>query len=261
MVEKNKKYIPVNSSELTIILCYPSADRECFNKRARSLVDYGINYLVSEGRREINRIRVLGKGHSAIVVKALHNKYGEVVLKLRRSDSKRDSLILECRLMELAVPIAPRPYVCDDDFIVMEFIDGMYLEEFIKCAVTSCRDAVLLLVKVLAASYWLDVASIEHKELSIAGRHVMLSKNGSIKIIDYESASPHYRPCNLCSIFSWIVVRKHLLEMFCQVGSEFVGKLVRLVKEYKLSTSREERKKLFERLVRKLHKLMMHHNS
>ena len=260
MARGSKKYSLTGNVDLASVICYPSAGRSCFNKRVRELLSHGINYIVSEGRHIVNKIRVLGKGHSAIVVKALHSKYGLVALKLRRSDSKRDSLILECRLMKPATPVAPKPIVCSDDFVIMEFVDGESLEEFIKTSVTSCRDAVLLLVKVMAASYWLDAIGIDHKELSIAGKHVIISRNGSVKIIDYESAAIHHSPCNLCRSFSWIVMRRRLLQTFCGVSSEFIDSLVDLIRKYKLTTSLVERRELLSLLIRQVHKLVVHHD-
>ncbi|RLG77866.1 MAG: hypothetical protein DRO14_01770 [Thermoprotei archaeon] len=259
MIKESGVCIPIDKSELINLICYPSTDRKCFEDRSRKLAEHGVKCIVSEGRRNIGNVKVLGKGHSAVVVKIMHRRYGEVALKLRRSDSKRGDLALECKLMISAVPIAPVPLVCSDDFIVMEFVDGTHLEESIR-GIISCRDAVLLVAKVLAAAFWLDTVGIEHKELSIADKHVMLTKDGRVKIIDYESASHHSRPCNLCSLFSWLIVRRRVLRRFCRVGDDFIQELIRLVREYKLSTTIEERRELLVALVKKLCKLIVHHN-
>ncbi len=259
MIEESSKCISVDDTELISLICYPSVDKKCFVDRLRKLATHGIKCIVSEGKTSIGNVRVLGKGHSAIVVKVIHRDYGEAALKLRRIDSKRDNLILECKLMRLAVPVAPTPLVCSDDFIVMEFIDGVHLEEFIR-GMTSCRDVVLLIAKVLAAAFWLDAVGIEHKELSIAGKHIMLTKDGKVKIIDYESASHHSRPCNLCSLFSWLIVRKKVLRRFCRVSDDFIQELIQLVRKYKLSTTIKERRELLVALVKELCKLMVHHN-
>ncbi len=259
MIEENTKCIPISDNELINLICYPSLSEDCIKFRARSLAALGIECILSDGRTNIGSVRVLGKGHSAVVVKVRHRKYGEAVLKLRRSDSKRESLIPECRLMRLAVPIAPRPFACNDDFIVMEVVDGTHLEDIIK-GIISCRDAVLLTIKVLSGAFWLDSIGIEHKELSIAGKHVMLTKDGRVKIIDYESASHHSNPCNLCSLFSWLIVRRKVLRRFCQVSEDFIQDLIQLIRKYKISPSLESRRKVFTELVKELRKLVMHHD-
>jgi len=247
--------LPIHDEVLAALICYPSVNYECFKRRVQLLTLHGIKCVLNEGKVKLGNIRVLGKGHSAIIIKVVHDKYGVVALKLRRVDSKRDSLINECNLMRSARPISPVPYICCDDFIIMEFIDGVHIEDAIKY-IKSCKEAIALIVKVLAASFWLDMAGIRHNELSLAGKHVMIEATGSVKIVDYESASFDKKPCNICSTFSWLIMRKRILEMFCNVGRDLIQQFIHLIRKYKLSNDLGERRKLFTTLVGELGKLL-----
>ncbi len=126
----------------------------------------------------------LGKGHSSIVVLA-YTRWGLAAVKVRRADSRRDSLWDEAKALERAsrAGASPRPFYYSRDLIVMEAVLGPTLGEAVEGAMNSCR-AVL---EALRASRALDSAGILHLELHRPWRNVLFSASGKALIVDLDS--------------------------------------------------------------------------
>ncbi len=214
------------------VICFPKGNVECAEDRERRLRNAGIVDLVSCGSDLIGDFKVLGKGHASVVVLAQHMTLGEVAIKLLRTDSKREDLFLECRFMQEAEPISPKPYVCENDFIIMEFLDGKPLKELLGTALRECRETVLTCLKILGATYWLDRVGVNHKELSILKEHVIILRDGRVKIIDYETAGTGFG-CNVCRAFSWLFVRAGTARRCCLNCSSFLVDARKILRDYK----------------------------
>ncbi len=211
------------------------------------LRDLGVVGFVPYGGESIGGFKVLGKGHSSVVFAVFHKDYGVIALKVRREDSKRDSLILECRLLEAASPVAPKVFFCHDDVVGMELIRGRRFEELIR-GVGSCWTVLTYAIKVLAAGWWLDRLGIDHKELSYAREHVIVDERDSVRVVDFESAT-FSRKCNLCRLFSWLFMRLRVHELTCPGFEERLSELLNLVRLYKRSDD-DGRESTFKAIVK-----------
>jgi len=216
------------------LLAYPikGVSEDVISRRVSKLREAGILGVYSYGPVFINRFAVLGKGHSSIIFLALHESYGDVALKVRRLDSKRDSLALEGYLMSLLKgDVAPKVYYFNDDFIVMEYINGVVLRDLLK-SITNCSGLVDVYVKILNAALKLDMEGVEHLELSIPYKHVMIEFSGRVRIIDFESARPSVSPCNVCRVFSSIL-RLSMFRELCNLNTCITDTVRHLLKVYK----------------------------
>lgn len=214
------------------VICFPRGDVKCAEDKERRLRNAGIVDLVSYGGDVIGDFRVLGKGHASVVVLAQHLTLGKVAIKFLRTDSKREDLLLECRFMREAAPISPEPYVCEHDFIIMEFLDGNPLKELLGTALKECRETLLTWLKILGAAYWLDKVGVNHKELSILKEHVIILRDGRVKIIDYETAGTGFG-CNVCRVFSWLFVRAGTAHRCCLNYPGFLADARKILRDYK----------------------------
>jgi len=184
--------IPLSTPLACEIVSYPNPYSGHCHDRLEELRRAGVECLVSGGRTLLatrhGRVRVLGKGHSSVVIAALLG--GRLVAaKLRRTDSKRGSLEGEYRLLREAwrVGAAPKPFHAARDIILMEIVPGPLLGEIARHGLPG--EAVR---RALLAARALDAAGILHRELSRAGKHVAYtswSPLGQAVILDYESAS------------------------------------------------------------------------
>ncbi|MGC9210242.1 MAG: hypothetical protein ACP5FT_03135 [Acidilobus sp.] len=184
----------------------------------------GVCCLLDVGRSELVygglRVRILGKGHASVVVAAALVGGGIVAVKIRRTDSKRQSLEMEAHMLEEAsrAGASPRPIYYARDFIVMEFVGVESLERLLSYAPANV--IVDLVIQVLRAARALDAVEVLHQELNRPLRNVFFPgwPNSLIaRIIDLESAS---RGCgNVNKVVGFLVSRglinkdRHVMEL------------------------------------------------
>jgi len=217
----------MSRSDPTNALCYPLHDRDCAEKRLSKLKGVGV----------LRVVRLLGKGHSSTVLEVELASGARAALKILRIDSKRDSLLQECSLMKKAYPLAPEVITCGDDYVVMELVSGTPAVDTLKLG----ENIVTNVLKILSSGRGLDILGVDHEELSRADKHVVITHRGTVKILDYESASPSDHPRNLCRLISWTLHRVLGLDL----RSTEIASLLRKYKE----TGEPERREVFRELV------------
>ncbi|MEM1749072.1 MAG: hypothetical protein QXT83_05620 [Sulfolobales archaeon] len=214
----------VGPTELYHLLTYPKDDVELGIKRYAKLRELGIVGIYDYGPTLINGIRVLGKGHSSVVFLARHDALGDVAVKVRRADSKRDSLAKEGYLMSLdKFNVVPKVYYFDDDVIIMEYLNGVVLGDYLKNANTN-YSLVKVVSNVVIAAYMLDLDLIDHLELTNPTRHVFILEDLRVRFVDFESARISPNPCNLCRITSYFI------NLFGMVNTDVVKEYLRKYK-------------------------------
>jgi len=217
------------------VLCYPfrpSATQHCEDliKRIRS---YGIECLVSFDRVSVGRFKVLGKGHAGVVLLARHSSLGVVAVKVRRLDSKRESLEFEGELMSEAfkLGVAPRVYIYDKDVVVREYIDGVEFGEavnFEKLDHTSIK----LLIELIFSALILDIAGIDLEELTNPSGQVIVSRDGRLFFVDFESAKRRANAANVNKILSYII-RGLLRTNRARTSENLITELTTIAHSYK----------------------------
>jgi putative serine/threonine protein kinase len=220
------------------IICYPAPTSDCVNERIECLRKLGVIEYISAGAYNIGKWRVLGKGHSAIVFLAITESREFVAVKARRIDSKRESLIYECKLLKEAYPVSPKVYDCNDDLIIMEFIPGITLGEYIEKR-SDCENIVNMFIKLMIIVAELDRLGIEHSELSNPEKHVIIGCNNEIKVVDFESAKHSLKSCNVCDIVSWFMFRCNRFQKVCRVTDHLRNEIIDQIRQYKGEVKRD----------------------
>jgi putative serine/threonine protein kinase len=192
---------------LRYIVGYPKPESVDVDSRFDQLRSLGVEYILSEGDSSIGGVRVLGKGYRSIVV-LVETSRGLAAAKIRRVDSTREGLIHEAMMLKLAntVSVGPRLYGFTDDVILMEYIPGSNILDWISSEDDADRIRYAARI-LLGQAYRLDRVGLDHGELSRAERHIIVKPTGEPVIIDFESASIHRRPRNLTSIVQYIAFR------------------------------------------------------
>ena len=129
---------------------------------------------------------LLGKGHASLVVLA-YTRWGLAAVKVRRLDSRRESLAGEGLALERAWRhgASPRPYYFDDNVIVMDYIEGPLLAEALEdLGLTGA-----LVLEALEAARSLDAAGILHLEIHRPWRNIVYTGTGRAYIVDLDSHS------------------------------------------------------------------------
>jgi len=188
------------------LFCYPRPNRTEAAKRLKALEKLGVTAVSFEGDKRVYEVRVLGKGYVGIVVAAYVNDE-KIALKIRRVDADRASMEREAELLEKAnsVGVGPQLLGVSKDFVLMKFVDGMLLPEWLekKRSKTTVKTT---LNDVLGQCLRLDSIGLDHGELSNAPKHVIVDKDNKPVIVDFETASLNRRPSNVTGLCQFLFI-------------------------------------------------------
>jgi len=214
------------------LICYPKFSKEEFEKRYAELKSLGIEELVEGGKTIILGYKILGKGTTSIVIKAIYK--GKIAaLKIRRTDSNRESMYEEAKILEMLKDkkIAPELFTYSKNFIVMEYLEGKNIEEFIVNA--NASEYSKIIKKLLEHCILLDKLGIDHGDLSNASDHVIVYDD-EVRIIDFESASLNRKPQNFTSIISYLFLsKKTFSNKLLEVYKLSTKEVLEIAREYK----------------------------
>lgn len=189
------------------VLCYPRYSSQETAKRIRELKRLDVKAIEFFGDKHAFNVPILGKGCVGLVVIA-HTKTSRVALKIRRVDADRKGMEHEAEMLKKAnsVGVGPRFIGFDEDYLLMEFVEGLLLPKWIadlKGRGTKKRIR-LVLRDVLEQCWKLDEAELDHGELSRAPKHVIIDTEDQARIVDFETASLKRRTSNVTSICQYL---------------------------------------------------------
>ncbi len=191
------------SEPYATILAYPRPETSVLSSRIQQLRELGVSELEFTGRLRVGKLSLLGKGVAGMVVAGRAGK-DKVALKIRRTDSRRDSMRHEASMLKAAneIDVGPRYFDNTDDILLMEFVEGQSLPEWITTLIGKGRRLRLrkTVGDLLQQCYRMDKAGLDHGELSRAHKNVSIRANGHAVILDFESASKERSPNNVTSI-------------------------------------------------------------
>jgi putative serine/threonine protein kinase len=188
------------------VLCYPKPDHDLGLKRIKELERLSVKRILFEGKTRIGNLGVVGKGCVSIVVKAL-TKSVILALKIRRTDANRISMTREAemQLMANSVGVGPKFFEATENFILMEFIEGHGILDWLKGVKEQKVDRIVKVLRdLLDQCYSLDGLGLDHGELSNLKKHVIVS--WSPVIVDFESASTDRRVANLTKVTQYLFI-------------------------------------------------------
>jgi len=230
------------------VICYPRYDLNEMKQRLKELERLGVKAVEFAGEKRAFNLPVLGKGCVGIVVAARTDE-GKVALKIRRVDADRTGMQHEAEMLKKAnaVDVGPRLLNATENFLVMEFIEGMLLPQWIEALKgrgTKARIRQVLLA-VLEQCWRLDKESLDHGELSRAPKHIIVDANDNPRILDFETASIARRVSNVTSMCQFLFIGSQTAKMikrkFGEVNRE---ELVKALRGYKENRSRENFNKI-----------------
>jgi len=229
------------------VICYPRPSRAELERRLRELQKLGVKTVEFHGEKHAFNVPVLGKGCVGVVTIA-HMNGEKTALKIRRIDADRSIMQQEAKMLRKAnsLDVGPRLLCVSKNFLLMRFIDGDLLPEWLE---KRRRKAEVrrVLREVLEQCWRLDEAGLDHGELSHAPKHIIINRDGKAFIVDFETASVSRKPSNVTSICQFLflsgVVAKKVAE---KLGGKDREATIEALRIYKTSRSREN----FERIVK-----------
>ncbi|MGD0495308.1 MAG: RIO1 family regulatory kinase/ATPase [Candidatus Bathyarchaeia archaeon] len=228
------------------IVCYPMATKTELRKRLVELRKLGIAALEFAGEKQVFNVHVLGKGCVGIVTIAY--KDGEkVALKIRRTDADRASMRREAAMLKKAnvVSVGPRLLGVSKDFLIMQFIEGELLPKWLEEKVGRARMK-RVLRDVLEQCWRLDVAGLDHGELSHAPKHLIVTAEDNAFIVDFESASVNRRPSNVTSVCQFLFISEFSRKVAERLDHRDKRTMIDSLRRYKKIVNRKNFEKVLE---------------
>jgi putative serine/threonine protein kinase len=222
------------------IICYPKTSKTELKKRLKELQKLGMESLEFSGEKEAFSIPVLGKGCVGIVTIAYRN--GEkAALKIRRVDADRARMQQEAKMLKKAnsVHVGPRLLGVSKNFLLMQFIDGDLLPKWMEKRKQKAL-MVKILREVLEQCWRLDIAGLDHGELSHAPKHIIIDKKSKPFIVDFETASLNRKPSNVTSICQFLFISGVVAEKVAEkLGEKDKKAIIEVLRRYKSDRTRE----------------------
>jgi putative serine/threonine protein kinase len=225
--------LDIRSPRLIPIISYPHFSESEYKDRIIEMESLGITSIILGGKTIVNGAHIAGKGCVGIVVKA--KSRGEVcALKIRRTDANRETMDNEVHLHKMANSACVGPSLEEQtkNLIVMEFVAGQSIIDWVVSNNVTESKMWALAVAILEQCFSLDIAGLDHGELSRLTRHVIVSDRPYI--IDFESASTTRKTCNVTaaaqSILLYGIVANKVKKIMCNTDKE---RLIQALRTYK----------------------------
>jgi len=233
-----------------VLLSYPKVDQNKSERILRKLKNVGLAEVLMKGNAQINGIQVLGKGCTAVVF-AAETKFGNVAVKVLRSDADRASLRSEAKFLRKvnSVGIGPKLYHATDEFLILELLEGKrigdYVEELKGRGTTKrLRDVIR---ELLRQCFLLDQNNIAHCELSNPVKHIIIKERDEPVIIDFESASENKKYSNLTALAQSFFVGGKLSPKIRRIFKiKEYRPIIEALKEYKYNPNSETYRRVLQ---------------
>jgi len=231
-----------------MILCYPRYDSKETIRRIRELKSLGVEALEFIGEKTAFNVPVQGKGCVGIVVVA-HSDKKRVALKIRRIDADRVGMRHEAEMLKMAnrVGVGPSLVGISENFLLMEFVEGTLLPEWIeKLKGKGTRNLIRQVLRDVLEQCWLlDKAGLDHGELSRAPKHIIISRDNKAHIVDFETASVQRRVSNVTSICQYLFIGSQTAKTIRRKLGKIDQETLRTsLKNYKQNRTRENFNKI-----------------
>jgi len=227
------------------VLCYPRYDLKELKRRLRELKRLGVKAIEFAGGKMVFDTPVLGKGCVGIVVSAQMKDEGKAALKIRRVDADRAGMQREAEMLRRAnsVGVGPRLLGATENFLLMEFIEGTLLPQWVEALRDKgTRSRIRRVLRGVLEQCWrLDEAGLDHGELSRAPKHLIIDANDDPHIVDFETASTTRRVSNVPSICQYLFLGSHAAKTIKRkLGEVSREELIKALRNYKQECTREK---------------------
>jgi putative serine/threonine protein kinase len=223
------------------IICYPRVSDAELQNRLGELREHGVKAVEFAGKTSAFNVPVLGKGFVGIVLIA-HLDGQRVALKIRRVDADRLGLQREAQMLAKAnaVQVGPRFVSVSKNFLLMQFIDGAVLPDWLD-AHKEKKPLRNVLNDILEQCWRLDNIGLDHGELSKAPKHLIVDKAQKPFIVDFETASVNRKPANVTSVCHFLFTSRGAVDRRVAevLGERNNAEIISALRIYKADRARE----------------------
>ncbi|PIN73774.1 hypothetical protein COV20_03610 [Candidatus Woesearchaeota archaeon CG10_big_fil_rev_8_21_14_0_10_45_16] len=191
---------------------------------------YGLQYFTS-GKRGMIYTALLDRS-SYIKTHLSKKDVVKVAIKVKKPESKAEGTIeneVRCLKLLNKKGLGPKLLFSDDSFFVYEFVEGVFLLDWLQTA--SKEAAVKVLDEVLQQCLLLDSLGLNKEEMHHPFKHVLIDAKQKVTLLDFERCRETDKPHNATQF----------LECLCRMQKELekkgigidVDQIRELAKEYK----------------------------
>lgn len=229
--------VPIEDARLKAVFSYPHFSEAHYEAVLCDLRALGIVGIAIAGELKVGNAKLIGKGCTSVVCLGATER-SQVALKIRRSDSNRESLGIEATNLEFAnsFGVGPRIYGARKNAISMEYIRGQNFARWLEGEVQT-EEVRRKVMDILEQCLLLDLHGLDHGELSDAKKHIMIGENGKAYIIDFESSSRSRKCRNLSSVVSYLFYKESVSRLLCMHIAWEKNTLNEIMKGYKAAPS------------------------
>ncbi|MDP8888044.1 MAG: serine/threonine protein kinase [Thermoproteota archaeon] len=227
--------LDIRSPRLIPLISYPHFSECEYKDRIIEMESLGISSIILGGKTIVNGAHIAGKGCVGIVVKTkVRSKV--CALKIRRTDADRKAMDNEAQFHKIAnsAGVGPSLEGHTKNLIAMEFVTGQSIIDWVVVNKATKSKMCTVATAILEQCFRLDVAGLDHGELSRLARHVIVSDRPYI--IDFESASTTRKTCNVTtaaqSILLYGIVANRVKKILGNMDRERVIHALRTYKHF-----------------------------
>lgn len=243
MQESFKKY-SITTPNLINLICYPKFDAVNYTLKIKDLFSLHLKFVILEGNTILYNNNILGKGCEGLVLKVENNKNEIMAVKIKRTDSCRNSMKNEFDFYNLAnmYRIGPKVYSYTDNVLLMDFLEGISIENWFLKTELDSNLIKTVVIDILNQCFILDKINLDHGQLNRLCNHIIIRPdNLKCSIIDFESASTFRKVSNLSSAFQGLFFRGIIskkINSYINYENK-IKEFLKLLKIYKSNISRE----------------------
>ena len=196
-------------------------------------------------KERIKNIKKLTKGHRGIVyIGDYKNK--RVIIKKQRPDTKAVAPIKnEIKHLKILNKkgIGPKFLFSNKDYFVYEYIDGLFILDFIKNLANNKKIIRKIINDVFNQCFIMDRLMVDKEEMHHPLKHIIIeSKTLKPYLIDFERCHKTKKPKNVTQ-FSVFLISGHAKSLLKEKGVKIDrDKIIELCKRYKKERSKENLK-------------------
>lgn len=215
-------------------------------------------------RHHLERVEYFARGKRGIVYKAVLQKgrlikthfpsqeelkktEEDVVIKVERGESRAmERISNEAKWLKKLNKqgIGPRLFLHQKSYLIMEFIEGELILDWIQKKETSKSEIRKVLVNILRQCFALDELGVNKEEMHHPLKHIIVNKKNKPVMIDFERCKETDKPKNVTQFVEFISrIKKDLANKDFSINSE---ELQELGKEYKTKFSESSLEKIIK---------------
>lgn len=192
--------------------------------------------LVQLERKGIRDAKRLTRGHRGLIFTGMLGKKKIAVKMQIKGTGAKGTVNREAKVLRLLNrhKIGPHILFSGNDFFAYEFVEGIFIPEFLEKA--SAKSIRIVLKRVFEQCYALDRLKLRKEEMQNPYKHIIVTKGNMPVLLDFERARKTIKPHNVTQFCQYVTsgTVQHLVKGKMKINKE---KIRDMAKAYRYTPS------------------------